>query len=139
MIRNKRFGHHGFAPAGDLAALPQMGVQLPDVMWDGANMYSSGGTPRVENVRVVMEGNRAEDGGIGTFLSLGIPVAGSPLTEAAPDPSYPPIVRLAEPPEIRMHQHHSDPPKTLVIVNCRRRARGFAAHLRDETAFGIVR
>lgn len=102
MIRNNRFGRHGFAPAGDLAALTQMGVQLPDVMWDGATMYSSGGTPRVESVRIVMDGNRAEDGGIGTFLSLGIPVAGSPLSEAAPDPSYPPLVRLAEPPEIEI-------------------------------------
>lgn len=104
MIRNNTFGRHGFAPAGDLAALAQAGVPLPDVLWDGATMYSAGGTPHVETVLVVMDGNRAEGGGIGTFLSLGIPVAGSPLSEAAPDPSYPPVVRLAEPAEIRIER-----------------------------------
>ncbi|WP_395645483.1 parallel beta-helix domain-containing protein [Terricaulis sp.] len=104
MIRNNTFGRHGFAPAGDLAALAQMGVPLPDVMWDGATMYSSGGVPHVESVRVVMNENRAEAGGIGTFLSLGLPVAGSPLTEAAPDPSYPPVVALQEPAEIRIRR-----------------------------------
>lgn len=102
MIRNNRFGNAGFAPAGDLAALAQMGVALPDVIWDGATMYSvPGAMPRTEIVRIVMRDNRSTRGGIGTFLSLGIPVAGGPLTEAAPDPAFPPLVALPEPARVR--------------------------------------
>ncbi|HRE43472.1 MAG TPA: parallel beta-helix domain-containing protein [Terricaulis sp.] len=102
MIRNNRFGNTGYAPAGDLAALAQMGVALPDVIWDGATMYSvPGAMPRTELVRIVMRDNRSTRGGIGTFLSLGIPVAGGPVTEAAPDPAFPPLVELAEPARVR--------------------------------------
>ncbi|HRP12565.1 MAG TPA: parallel beta-helix domain-containing protein, partial [Terricaulis sp.] len=102
MIRNNRFGNGGYAPAGDLAALAQMGVTLPDVLWDGATMYSSGGTPRIERVSIVMRDNRSSRGGIGSFLSLGVPVAGAPLSEAAPDPAFPPLLELAEPERVRI-------------------------------------
>lgn len=102
MIRNNRFGNTGFAPAGDIAALAQMGVPLPDVLWDGATMYSAGGVPRIERVSIVMRDNRSTRGGIGTFLSLGVPVAGAPLTEAAPDPAFPPLLNLPEPERVRM-------------------------------------
>jgi parallel beta-helix repeat protein len=102
MIRDNNFGNTGFAPAGDLAALAQMGAPLPDVLWDGATMYSVGGAPRTESVRIVMRDNRSTRGGIGTFLSLGVPVAGAPLTEAAPDPSFPPLLELAEPERVRI-------------------------------------
>jgi parallel beta-helix repeat protein len=104
MIRDNRFGNAGFAPAGDLAALTQMGVVLPDVLWDGATMYtvSGGGMPRSETVSIVMRDNRSTRGGIGSFLSLGVPVAGGPLTEAAPDPAYPPLLDLAEPERVRI-------------------------------------
>jgi parallel beta-helix repeat protein len=104
MIRNNRFGNAGFAPAGDLQALAQAGVTLPDVLWDGANTYSSGGTPHVENVRLVVKDNRSSRGGIGTFLSLGLNVAGAPLSEAAPDPAFPPLQRLEEPDPVRLHR-----------------------------------
>jgi len=102
MIRDNSFGNGGFAPAGDLAALAQMGVPLPDVLWDGATMYSSGGTPRIERVSIVMRDNRSSRGGIGSFLSLGVPVAGAPLSEAAPDPTFPPLLELAEPERVRI-------------------------------------
>ena len=104
MIRNNRFGNAGFAPAGELAALAQAGVPLPDVLWDGATTYSAGGTPHVENVRVVMRDNRSSRGGIGSFLSLGLTVAGMPLTEAAPDPAYPPLQDLEEPEAVRLRR-----------------------------------
>lgn len=97
MIRNNEFGRSGFAPAGDLAALAQMGVTLPDVLWDGANTYFAGGAPRTDIVRIVMRDNEKQGGGIGSFLSLGVPVAGGDLSEAAPDPTFPPLLNIAEP------------------------------------------
>lgn len=102
MIRNNRFGNAGFAPAGDLAALTQMGVTMPDVLWDGASMYSVEGTPRVENVRIVVRDNRSTRTGRESFLSLGIPVAGAPMTEAAPDPTFPPLLPIQEPEAVRI-------------------------------------
>ncbi len=102
MIRGNRFGNTGFAPTGELAGLTQMGVRFPDVLWDGATLYSSRGTPHSESVRIVVRDNRSTRGGEGSFLSLGIPVAGSPLSEAAPDPAFPPLLLLAEPEEVRI-------------------------------------
>ncbi len=102
MIRNNRFGNTGFAPAGDMAPLGQLGVPLPDVIWDGATVYSSGGTARSENVRIVVKDNRSTRTGQGTFLSLGLPVAGSPFSEAAPAPTFPPLVNLAEPERVEI-------------------------------------
>ncbi len=102
MIRDNRFGNTGFAPAGELAALAQMGVAFPDVLWDGATLFSVRGTPRNESVRIVMRDNRSSRGGQGSFLSLGVPVAGAPLSEAAPDPSFPPLLAIAEPEEVRI-------------------------------------
>lgn len=102
VIRDNRFGNTGFAPAGDLAALAQLGVALPDVLWDGATMFSVGGTPRTENVRIVVRDNRSTRTGVSSFLSLGMPVAGSPLTEAAPDPTPPPLLDIAEPEQVRI-------------------------------------
>lgn len=102
MIRDNRFGNAGFAPAGDLAALAQMGVPLPDVLWDGATLYSVGGAPHNESARIVVNNNRSTRGGQGSFLSLGLAVAGSPMSEAAPDPSFPPLLQLTEPEEIRI-------------------------------------
>lgn len=102
VIRDNRFGNTGFAPAGALAALGQLGVQMPDVLWDGATMFSVGGAPRTENVRIVVRDNRSTRTGAGSFLSLGLPVAGSPLTEAAPDPTPPPLLEIAEPEEVRI-------------------------------------
>jgi parallel beta-helix repeat protein len=102
MIRDNRFGRTGFAPAGDLEALGQLGLPMPDVIWDGANTYFAGGTPRTEPVRIVMRNNEGADGGQGRFLSLGIPVAGGPLTEAQPDPRFPPLIDLTEPDEVEL-------------------------------------
>lgn len=103
MIRDNRFGNTGFAPAGDFAALAQAGVRLPDVVWDGATLYSAGGTPRNESVRIVVRDNRStRAGGQATFLSLGLSVAGSPVTEAAPDPTFPPLLELTEPERVRI-------------------------------------
>jgi parallel beta-helix repeat protein len=102
VIRDNAFGNTGFAPAGDLAALGQLGVPIPDVLWDGATMYSRGGTPRSELVRIVVNENRSTRTGVGSFLSLGMPVAGSPITEAAPTPTPPPLVAIAEPERVRI-------------------------------------
>ena len=102
MIRDNRFGNAGFSPAGDIAALAAAGVPMPDVLWDGATLYSVGGTARSEQVRLVVRDNRSTRTGVGSFLSLGLPVAGSPYTEAAPDPTFPPIMELAEPEEVEI-------------------------------------
>ncbi|HVZ99212.1 MAG TPA: parallel beta-helix domain-containing protein [Caulobacterales bacterium] len=102
MIRNNTFGRAGFAPAGEIAALAQAGVPLPDVLWDGATTYFAGGSPHQDIVRIVMKDNRDARGGIGSFLSLGVPVAGSDLSEAQPDPSFPPVVDLPEPPRVEI-------------------------------------
>ncbi|MGE0827734.1 MAG: parallel beta-helix domain-containing protein [Hyphomonadaceae bacterium] len=97
VIRNNQFGRVGFAPAGDFAGLVQMGVQLPDILWDGAETYTAAGRPRTEPVRIGIRNNRAERREV-TFLSLGIPVAGSLLTEAQPN-ANPPVASFAEEPE----------------------------------------
>ncbi|MEZ5972926.1 MAG: parallel beta-helix domain-containing protein [Hyphomonadaceae bacterium] len=102
VIRDNRFGNAGFAPAGDLAALSQHGVAMPDVLWDGANIYSSGGMARTEQVRIVVDDNRSTRTRIGSFLSLGMSSAGSPLTEAQPDPTPPPVVDIPEPERVRI-------------------------------------
>lgn len=102
MIRDNRFGNAGFAPDGELAALAQMGVAMPDVLWDGATMFSVGGTPRTESVRIVVRDNRSSRTGRESFLSLGMAVAGAPLTEAAPDPALPPLLPIAEPEPVRI-------------------------------------
>jgi len=102
VIRDNEFGNTGFAPAGDLAALSQLGVPIPDVLWDGATMYSVGGTPRMETVRIVVQDNTSTRTGQSSFLSLGMPVAGSPLTEAQPSPTPPPLLAVEEPDAVRI-------------------------------------
>lgn len=102
MIRDNRFGNAGFAPAGDIAALAAAGVPMPDVLWDGATLYSVGGTPRNEQVRIVVRDNRSTRTVTASFLSLGLTVAGSPYTEAAPDPTFPPLMELAEPERVEI-------------------------------------
>jgi len=102
VIRDNTFGNTGYAPAGDLAALSQLGVPIPDVLWDGATVFSRGGTPRTEQVRIVVNDNTSTRTGAGSFLSLGMAVAGSPITEAAPSPTPPPLVEIAEPERVRI-------------------------------------
>lgn len=103
VIRNNNFGRVGFAPDGDLAALAQAGVALPDVLWDGAETYSAGGAPMSEPVRITMQSNDAP-GRFPTFISLGVPVAGAALTEAQPDPRMPPAASAEEPRRVRLPQ-----------------------------------
>lgn len=102
MIRDNRFGPTGFAPDGELAQLSQAGIVLPDVLWDGATLYSVRGAARTENVRIVVRDNESSRTGAASFLSLGIPVAGGPFSEAAPDPTFPPLLELPEPPEVEI-------------------------------------
>jgi parallel beta-helix repeat protein len=102
VIRDNRFGNTGFAPAGELAALAQAGVAMPDIMWDGANVFSVGGVPRTETIRLVVRDNRSSRSGQASFLSLGMPVAGSPLSEAAPSPTLPPALAVEEPERVRI-------------------------------------
>ncbi|MBL8551911.1 MAG: right-handed parallel beta-helix repeat-containing protein [Hyphomonadaceae bacterium] len=101
VIRDNRFGRTGFAPAGELAGLAQAGVPLPDILWDGSETYNAGGTPRTEVVRMTLSNNRAE-GREPTFLSLGIPVAGSDVSEAQPNANPPPAATAEEPRRVRL-------------------------------------
>ncbi|MEQ1819842.1 MAG: parallel beta-helix domain-containing protein [Terricaulis sp.] len=102
VIRDNEFGNTGYAPAGDLAALSQLGVPIPDVLWDGATIYSRGGMARTEQVRIVVNDNRSTRTRVGSFLSLGMSSAGSPLSEAQPNPTPPPIVDISEPERVRI-------------------------------------
>ncbi|MGE0740880.1 MAG: parallel beta-helix domain-containing protein [Hyphomonadaceae bacterium] len=97
VVRENSFGNTGYAPAGDLAALAHMGVPIAVVVWDGATLFSVGGAPRTETVRIVVAENSSTRTGDASFLSLGLQVAGAPLTEVAPDPSFPPLLSIAEP------------------------------------------
>ncbi|HYD89045.1 MAG TPA: parallel beta-helix domain-containing protein [Vitreimonas sp.] len=102
VIRDNSFGNTGFAPAGDLAGLAQMGVPMPDVLWDGSYMYTVVHMPTVATPRIVVRDNTSTRSGQGSFLSLGLAVAGTPLTEAAPDPTPPPLLDVAEPEAVRI-------------------------------------
>ncbi|MBC7769134.1 MAG: right-handed parallel beta-helix repeat-containing protein [Phycisphaerales bacterium] len=102
VIRNNSFGNGGYAPTGLLAPLGQAGIAIADVLWDGATIYSVGGAARTDIVRLVVRDNQSTRSGQGSFLSLGVPVAGSPFTEAAPDPTPPPLLDVEEPEEIRI-------------------------------------
>ncbi|MDX2235696.1 MAG: parallel beta-helix domain-containing protein [Hyphomonadaceae bacterium] len=104
VIRDNDFGPTGFAPAGDLAALKQAGVPLPDVLWDGVTTYVAGGSPRNEPVRISMDANRSKRPTPVSFLSLGLPVATSEVTEATPDASMPGVLVIPEPPPVRLPQ-----------------------------------
>jgi parallel beta-helix repeat protein len=103
VIRDNRFGNTGFAVAGDLAALSAAGVAMPDVLWDGANTYFAGGSPRSDIVRIVVKDNTSTRTEIGSFLSLGVPVAGGDLSEALPDPTPPPLLTIAEPARVNLN------------------------------------
>ncbi|NWG52422.1 MAG: right-handed parallel beta-helix repeat-containing protein [Hydrogenophilaceae bacterium] len=103
VIRDNSFGRVGFAPDGDLAALAQMGVALPDVIWDGAEIYSAAGAPQTEPVRITMQ-NNAAPGRAPTFLSLGVPVAGAALSEAQPRMEMPPAASVEAPARVRLPQ-----------------------------------
>ena len=65
-----------------------MGVALPDVLWDGRRCIPPAAA-RAAARQHRMRDNRSTRGGIGTFLSLGVPVAGAPLSEADPAPPFP--------------------------------------------------
>ncbi len=104
VIRDNAFGRTGFAPAGDLAALKQAGVPLPDVLWDGVTTFVGGGRPRNEPVRISLEGNKTTRNTPVSFLSLGLPVATSPFGDATPDATMPGVFIIAEPPPVRLPQ-----------------------------------
>jgi parallel beta-helix repeat protein len=102
MIRDNRFGNAGYAPGGELAALAAAGVAMPDVLWDGAYTYFAGGMPHTEPVRIVMKDNHSTRSKEGSFLSLGVPVAGGDLSEALPDATFPPLIEMPEPERVRL-------------------------------------
>ncbi len=102
MVRDNDFGAAGFAPAGELEALAAAGVVMPDILWDGADTYFAGGAPRSEPVRIVVNKNHSTRSERASFLSLGLNVAGAPLSEALPDPTYPPVIELPEPERVRI-------------------------------------
>jgi hypothetical protein len=105
VIRGNRMGRTGFAPGGRLGLLAQAGVALPDILWDGATIYTSAGTPRTERVHLLIRGNGGRDGdGDPTFLSAGISVAGGDFAEMNPDTAVPNLGDIPEPPRVRLPQ-----------------------------------
>ncbi|MBS0385109.1 MAG: hypothetical protein JSS00_07145 [Proteobacteria bacterium] len=104
MIRSNRCGNTGFAPTGEIAALARAGRALPDVLWDGVTTYAAAGVPHSENVRIVMRDNRSSRGGIGTFLSMGLPASGVPLSEGTPSSAFPPLQTFDEPPPVHLRR-----------------------------------
>lgn len=104
VIRNNTFGRTGFAPAGELAQLKAAGVPFPDVLWDGATTYIGAGTPHNEPVRISMKDNKTTRNTPVSFLSLGLPVATSPFSDAAPDATMPGALAIAEPAPVRLPQ-----------------------------------
>jgi parallel beta-helix repeat protein len=104
VIRNNDFGRGGFAPAAEFAALRQAGVPFGDIVWDGATVFVAGGRPRDEPVRISVKDNRSTTNRPVSFLSLGLAVASSPLTEAQPDATMPAPLVIPEPPPIRLPQ-----------------------------------
>ena len=103
MVRDNDFGLVGFEPPALFAPLVQANIRFPDVMWDGADTYFAGGMPRSIPVRIVMRDNDDERDGIGAFLSLQLSVPGAPLSEAYPNPAYPPLVDIEEPERVRLN------------------------------------
>ena len=104
VIRDNTFGRTGFAPAGELAALKAAGVPFPDVLWDGATTFIGGGRPRNEPVRISLKDNRSTRNTPVSFLSLGLPVATSPFSDATPDASMPGTLVIPEPAPVRLPQ-----------------------------------
>ena len=104
VIRDNTFGRTGFAPAGDFAALKAAGVPIPDVLWDGAMTYIGAGTPHNEPVRISLKDNKTSRNTPVSFLSLGLPVATSPFSDASPDATMPGTLVIPEPAPVRLPQ-----------------------------------
>jgi parallel beta-helix repeat protein len=103
VVRNNVFGRTGFDPGGDLAALKAMGMQGPDVLWDGVTTYVAGGAPRTEPVRISLSANTTQTGAGVRFLSLGLTVAGAAMTEAQPSMDAPAMLAIAEPAPVKLN------------------------------------
>lgn len=104
VVRANVFGPGGFKPAGDLAGLAAAGIPLPDILWDGATTYVAAGTPRAEPVRIDIRDNVRKDKSAISVLSLGVDIAGGPLTEAQPTPTIPPVTPIPEPAPVKLIQ-----------------------------------
>ncbi len=104
VIRNNIFGRGGFAPAGDFAALRQAGVPFGDVLWDGTTIFVGAGRPREEPVRISIRDNRSTTNRPLSFLSLGLSIASSPMTDAQPDATMPGPLAITEPAPVRVPQ-----------------------------------
>jgi len=104
VIRDNTFGRGGFAPAGDFAALRQAGVPFGDIVWDGSTIYVAGGRPREEPVRISIKDNRSTTNRPLSFLSLGLSIASSPITDAQPDATMPGALAISEPAPVRLPQ-----------------------------------
>ena len=104
VVRANVFGRSGFTPAGDLAALAAAGIPLPDILWDGATTYVAAGTPKSEPVRIDIRDNVRQDKSAVAVLSLGVDIAGGPLSEAQPTPKIPPVTPIPEPAPVKLVQ-----------------------------------
>jgi len=100
VVRDNRMGRAGFNAGGSLGALAAAGVTLPDILWDGATIFSAAGAPHSERVQLVIRGNDGADGDSDpTYLSAGLSVA-----EMQPDTTIPALGDIPEPARVRLPQ-----------------------------------
>lgn len=102
VIRENVFGRAGFKPDGDLKALTQMGMQGPDIFWDGSTTYVAAGAPKTEPVRISIADNKTQSGAPLRYLSMGLAVAGADFADAQPSTTLPGELVIAEPAPIKL-------------------------------------
>jgi parallel beta-helix repeat protein len=102
VIRNNVFGRAGFNPDGDLKALTQLGMQGPDIFWDGATTFVAAGSPKTEPVRLSIANNTTQSGRALRFLNMGLPAASSDFVDAKPSTELPSALAIAEPAPIKL-------------------------------------
>jgi parallel beta-helix repeat protein len=102
VIRNNTFGRAGYKLDGDLKALSQMGIQGPDILWDGSTTYVAAGAPKTEPVRISIADNISQSGAGVRFLNLGLAVAGADFADAQPSDAAPGLLKIQEPAPIKL-------------------------------------
>ena len=102
-IRRNEFTRAGFAPMGDLKALADQKVAMPDILWDGADTYFSGGGARQQPILLAIERNRGvAAGNTASFVNLGLITAGADFADMQPSATFPPITNVPEAPEVKL-------------------------------------
>ncbi len=102
LVTGNRFGRSGFAPGGDLKALAAQNIKLPDILWDGADTYFAGNSPRQEPVLIALSDNKGAAPGQPSFLNLGLITAGSDYGDAQPSATPPPLSNVPAPAPVKL-------------------------------------